>query len=57
MESYDTTRSEERKAETVKKCTKIMLKCLRICKVKKSSKKDPSRITKDTPNATAARSI
>ena len=40
LTSFDTTRSEEAKAEVVKKCAKITLKCLRICKRKKHVKKD-----------------
>ena len=40
LNSFDTTRSEEAKAEAVKKCAKLTLKCLRICKKKKVPKKD-----------------
>ena len=46
LSSFDTTRSEEAKAEAVKKCPKITLKCFRICKKKKPSKKDLSSDTK-----------
>jgi hypothetical protein len=46
LTSFDTTRSEEAKAEQVKKCAKITLKCLRICKKKKKSKKDSLSDTK-----------
>ena len=48
MESYDTTRSEEKKAEAVKKCTKLMLKCLRVCKTKKKPKKDKTSTQTNT---------
>ena len=46
LNSFDTTRSEEAKAEAVKKCAKITLKCLRICKKKKRPKKDSQSDTK-----------
>ena len=46
MESFDTTRSIEAKSEAVKKCTKTVLKCLKICKSKKRLKK----AEKDTTN-------
>ena len=46
LSSFDTTRSEEAKAEAVKKCAKITLKCLRICKKKKRPKKDSQSDTK-----------
>ena len=46
MKSLDTTRSEEAKAEAVKKCTKLALKCLRICKVKKKPKKNSQQTPK-----------
>ena len=46
LNSFDTTRSEEAKAEVVKKCAKITLKCLRICKKKKVPKKNLQDDTK-----------
>ena len=48
LSSFDTTRTEEAKAETVKKCAKITLKCLRLCRRKKKPKKDSVSDTKDT---------
>ena len=47
LTSFDTTRSEEAKAEAVKKCTKLALKCLRICKRKKRPKKDSVSLTEE----------
>lgn len=47
LTSFDTTRSEEAKAEAVKKCAKITLKCLRICKKKKVPKKNFKNDTKE----------
>ena len=46
LNSFDTTRSEEAKAEAVKKCAKITLKCLRICRRKKQPKNDLQSISK-----------
>ena len=54
MQSFDTTRSEEAKAEAVKKCTKITLKCLRICKKKKRPKKKLEKTPKDDKNVKLA---
>ena len=48
LTSFDTTRSEEQKSEAVKKCVKITLKCLRICKRKKSIKKVSPNVNKET---------
>ena len=48
MLSQGTTRSEEAKAEAVKKCTKLTLKCLRICKRKKKVKKETNTQTEKT---------
>ena len=47
LSSFDTTRSEEAKAEAVKKCAKITLKCLRLCKRKKVIKKTSPNSKKD----------
>ncbi len=47
LNSFDTTRSEEVRAEQIKKCAKITMKCLRICKRKKQPKKDLPSNTKD----------
>ena len=47
LSSFDTTRSEEAKAEAVKKCAKITLKCLRMCKRKKVIKKTSPNAKKD----------
>ena len=46
LNSFDTTRSEEVRAEQIKKCAKITMKCLRICKKKKRPKKDSQSDTK-----------
>ena len=48
LESFDTTRTEEAKAEVVKKCAKITLKCLRVCRRKKRPKKDSQSISKES---------
>ena len=47
LTSFDTTRSEEAKAEAVKKCAKLTLNCLRICKRKKGPKKNSQDTTKE----------
>ena len=46
LNSFDTTRSEENRAEQIKKCAKITMKCFRICKKKKVPKKDFPHDTK-----------
>jgi len=47
MDSFETSPSIEAKSEAVKKCTKLMLKCLKVCQSKKRLRKDNQGLSKE----------